>query len=127
MLKQPAVQKTVVVNLFVDPSYDVYMGRSWDGTDPRLIAPGNHGYLGNPFTDGNFEDNLLRFKHYFLDRLEHEQRFRKSVLALHGCRLGCVCDLGRSCHAHIIADWINENYREHQHLFQYCLEDLNKR
>jgi hypothetical protein len=113
------------VDLFSE-AYDVYMGCPSDKTDPREIEPGHPGFLGNPFYDGSFQENLLWFKHYFLERLERDRRFRKSVLSLHGCRLGCVCDIGTYCHAHIVADWINENYGEHQHLFQYQLQEINK-
>lgn len=87
---------TRVVNIHTD-DFDFYIGRAGRGYD---------GYFGNPFADGSREQNIERFKTYFMERVQHEQDFRERALAMRECRLGCFC-APQPCHGHIIAAWID--------------------
>lgn len=104
--------RTRAVNLRVEP-HDVYAGRPAkgpDGTnDPRRVPVGERGWLGNPF-DPRVEANALdRFREYFLERVERDEAFRVSVIALKGKRLGCFC-APRPCHAQTIAEWVEAQH-----------------
>lgn len=112
------MSKTRLVNLFAS-SYDAYVGSPSDGTDPRQVPPGAPGFLGNPFEDGTSEDNLIRFRHYFLDRVSHDRRFRLAVLSLYGRRLGCTCEQpDENCHGTVIVEWLENHHREYRQQFE---------
>jgi hypothetical protein len=99
--------ETRAVNLYREP-YDVYAGRPRGEADPRDIAVGEHGCLGNPFPLGNRRrgSTLDRYRQYFLARVDSEPEFRAYVLSLAGQRLGCFCS-PKPCHAEIIAAWVD--------------------
>jgi hypothetical protein len=85
---------TVVVNRRTD-KFDVYIGR------PSLF--------GNPFKIGRDRDRdqvIKKFKDYFYRRLEVDSTFKRGVLNLKGCRLGCYCKPD-ACHGDIIAEYLN--------------------
>lgn len=112
-----AMSRTRVVNLFAHP-YQSYVGKRSDGSDPREVRVGDPGFLGNPFEDGTGEDNYLRFKHYFLERVDNDRRFRLAVLSLYGRNLGCVCEQPcENCHANVIVEWIDAHYKEYVEQF----------
>jgi hypothetical protein len=85
---------TTVVNLKIE-SYDAYIGRG---------SP-----FGNPFKigkDGDREEVIRKFKHYFVERLK-DQVFKKKLLELRGKRLGCYC-APLACHGDVIAGFLNK-------------------
>jgi hypothetical protein len=118
-------KKTRAVNLFHE-THAVYMGMPYNFQDPRDIRVGDPGFLGNPFTEGTEEENLLRFKNYFLQRVKEDLSFRQSVLSVYGQNLGCVCSLiheeNHECHANFVAEWINSHYNEYCELLDPELE-----
>lgn len=99
--------KTRAVNLFKGEPYDTYMGGPDDDRSPIELRVGEMGYLGNPFKDGTPECNFEQFKEYFLNRMNTDPLFRKSVVSLRGSRLGCLRDPDANCHASFIAEYIN--------------------
>ena len=107
---------TRIVNVY-QQGYDVYAGSPQDGVSPEGIAPGQYGFLGNPFEDScDPEERLSRYREYFLDRVRADRRFRLAVLAIRGKRLGCFCEDGESCHADVISEWLEVHREAHQHL-----------
>jgi hypothetical protein len=103
-------RRTIVV---VDRGPDaVYVGRAGQGED---------GDFGNPYKVGERcprcrllhatpYSTLGCFALYFKERIDHDSNFRTRVLALAGRKLWCPgrCLVrGSSCHASIIADWVN--------------------
>jgi hypothetical protein len=88
---------TTVVNVYKD-LYDVYIGR-----------PGKNqsGFFGNPFHSDNRDENIVRFKDYFYNRLKTDPQFRYKVHQLKDKRLGCFCKPHNSCHGDIIAQYLN--------------------
>jgi len=109
-------EKTQIVDLFRE-SYDVYVGCPRDGVDPRELAPGTPGFLGNPFVEGTPEENLNRYRNYFMDRVLNDRRFKLAVLSLYGRRLGCICSLS-SCHAQVIVQWLHSQRRVYEQYFE---------
>lgn len=87
---------TRVVNLYKD-EFDVYVGRSGHGQD---------GTFGNPFNGPNRDENIVRFKDYFHNRIKTDPAFRKKVHELKDKTLGCFCK-PKNCHGDIIADYLN--------------------
>lgn len=110
-------QPTKAVNLFLS-TYDIYVGGPDDNSDPRQIAVGQPGFLGNPFTDGSPEDNLLKYQAYFLQRLDDDPQFRKAVYSMYGRRLGCVDDPDKNNHGTFLAQWLNAHRAECQRFLQ---------
>jgi hypothetical protein len=105
---------TRIVNVYRG-GYDVYVGSPQSGIKPEEIAPGEYGFLGNPFEDiCDPDDRMARYREYFLDRVAEDRRFRLAVLAIRGKRLGCFCEDGQSCHAEVIAEWL-EIHRDAHH------------
>lgn len=89
---------------------DEYIGRADHGDKNMLNTPaGKHGWLGNPYVveDYGRQKSIEKFRDAFLDKLEHNERFRKSVLELEGKTLGCWCK-PQSCHGDVIKEWIEE-------------------
>ena len=87
---------TTVVNKHKD-RYDTYIGRG--------------SVYGNPFIiskDNTREAVLLNFTKYFYDKVDKDPEFKKQVLLLKDCRLGCFCK-PEACHGDIIAEYVN-NY-----------------
>lgn len=109
-------KSTRIVNIYRD-GYDVYVGSPRDGTDPRDIAPGAYGFLGNPFADmADPQESIEAFREYFVERLRTDRQFRLAVLAIRGKRLGCFCEEGESCHADVIAEWLEGQRKAHHAL-----------
>lgn len=107
---------TKVVNIY-ESSYDVYVGSTQSGTDPRKIPPGQYGFLANPFQDSCDQDESLElFREYFLERVGSDRRFRLAVISVWGKRLGCFCVDGEICHADIIAEWLETQRQAHHQL-----------
>jgi hypothetical protein len=100
---------TSVVNIYHKLPYDVYIGRSRRGLDPRTITPGAYGFLGNPFPMGgnDREQSIAAFAEYFHARLATDERFRAETLKLRGKVLACFCR-PRSCHGDVIAAWLDQ-------------------
>lgn len=104
---------TKVVNLY-NESYDVYAGSPQSGIDPQEIAPGQYGFLGNPYQDScDHEESLYLFQEYFMGRLKSDRQFRLAVLSIRGKKLGCFCEHGERCHADIVADWLEGQRQNH--------------
>ena len=99
---------TTVVNIYHKLPYDCYIGRPRGGGDPRALAPGSYGFLGNPFPMGkdNREEAIAAFAVYFHARVETDPAFAVAVLALRGRTLACFCK-PRSCHGDVIALWLD--------------------
>lgn len=90
---------TRVVNLF-DENYDSYIGRKGFGMS---------GEFGNPYRlnkDGSRYDIMIKFRKYFMKRLNNDPEFKKRILGLRGLTLGCFC-APRPCHGDIIAAYLN--------------------
>lgn len=105
--------KTIVVNIRRE-DYDVYIGRA---------GKGQSGYFGNPFRVGypcgrcgrihrEGSETIECFRGYFNERIRQDPKFRRSVLALAGKRLGCFCKPW-PCHGDVYVEWI-EDHHEHQ-------------
>ncbi len=94
---------TIVIHIRDRREDDVYIGREGKGED---------GYFGNPFVLTQFNNGLarrasiLKFKTYFLQRVETDPEFRKRVLELRGKRLACFCKPA-ACHGDVIAEWLD--------------------
>ena len=93
---------------------DVYVGRGDGGDADMLNTPiGEHGWLGNPFTVGQWGRGpaIGNFRRVFEWRIEADPEFRGAVADLSGNVLGCWCQRlendGPGCHAEIIADHAN--------------------
>lgn len=86
-----------VVNLYKDPSYDVYIGRAGKGKD---------GYWGNPHSGPDKEANIKLFRTYFYDRIKTDEEFRNKLLQLRGKKLGCFC-APKPCHGDVIVEYLN--------------------
>jgi len=104
---------TEIVNVQnVDNSeVDEYIGRADHGDRNMLNTPAKkRGWLGNPYTLENYsrEKSIEKFKEAFLDKIEHNERFRKAVLGLKGKTLGCWCK-PKDCHGDVIKNWIEEH------------------
>ncbi len=86
--------KTTVVNIHHAGYYDVNIGRP--------------GLFGNPFPIWKFKsrkDCIVAFKKYFYDRIKHDRKFKKEVLALKGKVLGCWCK-PKACHGDVIIEYL---------------------
>ena len=67
----------VVVHM-KDP-HDVYGGRPAGHRDPTRVKVEEHGWLGNPFSEGTREEVIQKFKRYFWKRLNEDPVFREAV------------------------------------------------
>jgi hypothetical protein len=101
-------QPSEIVNVFRE-AYDVYVGSPSDGKDPREVPPGGYGFLGNPFTEGDQEEQIELFRDYFLKRIEEDRQFRLAVQAIRGRRLGCFCSPS-TCHAQVIVSYLDARH-----------------
>lgn len=111
---RPPVTRTV--NIYRE-GYDVYVGSPKPGVNPRDVAPGQYGFLGNPYADLlDEEERTSLYREYFLQRVKDDRRFRLAVLAIRGRRLGCFCEEGESCHADVIAEWLEPHAKAHHQL-----------
>jgi hypothetical protein len=106
-------EKTELVNLF-SSSYDIYIDLPATNTDPRTLAPGEYGFLGNPF-EGE-DDGNEKFKSYFLKRVNNDPYFARSVRAMYGKRLGCLGD-PRDSHGQIVLNWIEREKSNYEQVF----------
>ena len=113
------LKETKIVNLS-NETYDVYIGRGIEYHTHMLakgINPGVKGWLGNPHPIGwcdicstyhTRDECIERFEEDFFRKIRSDAVFRKSVLSLHGKRLGCYCK-PKNCHGDIIKQWIDSN------------------
>jgi hypothetical protein len=65
--------------------------------------------FGNPFKiprDGTREEVVEKYREWFMDRIAVDPGFRRAVMELRGCRLGCWCK-PELCHGDVIAEWLN--------------------
>lgn len=109
-------RSTQVVNIYAS-SYDVYTGSPQTGVDPRDIPPGQYGFLGNPFQDSSDPQEAAEmFREYFLQRVGEDRRFRLAVIAIWGKKLGCFCEEGETCHADVVAEWLEGQRKAHHKL-----------
>lgn len=93
------VTKTRIVNIHKEP-YDIYIGRAGKGQD---------GYFGNPFPLKPGEEKgstLIKYKEYFLNRINTDPEFKSKILALKDKTLGCFCK-PHACHGDIIIKYLN--------------------
>lgn len=108
---------TQVVNIRLDDTYDVYIGREGHGLS---------GIHGNPFRLNDEETRgatLKRFKGYFYKRVDSEPEYKTLLIGLKkwklkrgSLKLGCFCadfggltcqDKPHICHGQIIAEYID--------------------
>lgn len=88
--------KTTVVNVWTQP-FDVYIGRSGRGF-PSLF--------GNPFYLGTREENIMKFREYFINKVNSNPHFKEEVLKLKGKALGCFC-APKPCHGDVIKEYLD--------------------
>ena len=89
---------TRVVNKYKD-NYDVYIGR------PSVF--------GNPYIegeDGNRNEVIEKFRIYFYNRIEKDEKYKEKVLSLKGKKLGCFCK-PRSCHGDIYVEYLENEQK----------------
>ena len=86
----------MVINLhnYKDKDY-IYIGRGSDFGNPYVIG-----------VDGNRAEVILKFKTYFIDKINRNKTFRDKVLSLKGRKLGCFC-FPLPCHGNVIEDYIS--------------------
>lgn len=92
--------RTTVVNISNRRPCDVYVGRAGKGQD---------GYFGNPFKLDESVSRasiLMKYEHWFNDRLDNDPEFKRRIHELKGKALGCFC-APKLCHGDIIADYLN--------------------
>lgn len=73
---------------------------------------------GNPFKDGTREENIAKFKEYFINKIRVGEIKREHLETLRGMRLGCTCK-PKSCHGDIIALIVNRLFKD-----IFTLEDI---
>lgn len=88
---------TTVVNLYKTKEYDVYIGRAGKGQD---------GYFGNPFHGPNRDENIVKFKEYFANKIRTDPEYRKRIIELKDKTLACFCKPA-ACHGDVIATYLN--------------------
>lgn len=89
---------TRVVNIRREP-FDVYIGRAGKGQD---------GYFGNPFRltqEDQRGATIVRYRAWFLDRIQKDPLFKRRILELKGKTLGCFCKPA-ACHGDVIVEWL---------------------
>jgi len=94
----------IVVN--IRDEHDVYGGRPRRGKAPEEIKPGEHGWLGNPFSKGTREQNIQNFRSYFWERINTDARFREEVVGLMNKRVACFCH-PNACHLDQVKAWLD--------------------
>ena len=57
--------------------------------------------------DGTREEVISKYIEYFNARVEQEEDFKKSVLALKGKRLACFCH-PKACHGDVIIKYLED-------------------
>lgn len=67
--------------------------------------------FGNPFKDGTREENIKKFKQYFLNKIKSGQITKSHLEVLRGTRLGCTCS-PKPCHGDIIAEVVNKVFND---------------
>ncbi|MFI5404999.1 MAG: DUF4326 domain-containing protein [Nitrososphaerales archaeon] len=105
--------ETRVVNLRYD-TYDFCICRppNWSILS-HLPSPPERGWAGNPFRigrDGTREDVIAKFREYFYQRIENDEKFKEAIKSLQGKTLGCFCkekDREVVCHGDVIKEWLD--------------------
>jgi hypothetical protein len=87
---------TILVNIYKDKNYDVYIGRGGHGLD---------GYFGNPFDTGTREEKVQQYKGYFYKRLADDPEFKRRVEELKNKRIACFC-WPKLCHGMVIIEYL---------------------
>ena len=87
---------TEVVHCKKEP-YDVYVGRPSPYGNPYIVG-----------TDGDREEVIHKFREYFMGNKELQARALKEC---RGKKLGCWC-APQSCHADVIAEFVNTYYND---------------
>ena len=87
---------TTIVNKHHKLPYDVYIGRGSPFGNPYVIG-----------VDGTREEVISKYIEYFNARVEQEEDFKKSVLALKGKRLACFCH-PKACHGDVIIKYLED-------------------
>ncbi len=96
-LRHQGSQVTEAVNIKHGDAYDVYGGRKGSGLD---------GPFGNYVEEGqNRYERVANFRAYFKKRIEEDQAYRDSIIALRGKRLGCFC-MPLRCHLMVIVEYL---------------------
>jgi len=106
ILKAKGGLQMKVANVLNDV-YDVYGGRAIDGSVSKIVCV--DGWLGNPFVmgkDGNREEVIRKYKRYFWNRINNDQKFFDSVMLLENKIVGCFCS-PKPCHLNVIKDWFD--------------------
>ena len=87
---------TTIVNKHHKLPYDVYIGRGSPFGNPYVIG-----------VDGTREEVISKYIEYFNARVEQEEDFKKSVLALKGKRLAYFCH-PKACHGDVIIKYLED-------------------
>ncbi|HHB0793402.1 TPA: DUF4326 domain-containing protein [Vibrio cholerae] len=66
---------------------------------------------GNPYKDGTREENIERFRVYFIEKIKNKIITRDHLEVLRGMRLGCTC-YPKQCHGDIIAYVVNTLFKD---------------
>ncbi len=105
-ISRPKIQKTIVVNMKLEP-YDCYIGR---GSPFGNLYPVHNGAY-------DLETSLAHYHYDFHQKIKNEKEFKDLVNGLKGKKLGCVCKRKKStapdfafdknrCHGDIIVDYL---------------------
>lgn len=89
-----------LVNIKDEPC-DVYIGRG--------------SMWGNPYKigcDGNRTEVIEMYRHYFNEKIVHEEGFKEETQKLWGKKIGCHCT-PKLCHGDIIVSYLHKiNFRQ---------------
>lgn len=100
---------------------DVYAGRARRGGELKHLNNtdvGERGWLGNPYVEDiqdeaySLEASIAAYRDAFHERVETDPEFRNELAQYQGCVIGCWCRTvdsdSPSCHADVIAEYLNQ-------------------
>jgi len=130
---QPTSEKTITI-CHVDEDHDVYGGRHSYGRCMGETAPGQNGWLGNPYTvaDHGREECIAMFKTRFNSELRQNHEFCLAVTALTGQRVACHCrhsdEDEPACHLDVVREALLDGrvYRIAHDLHDITLTDAER-
>lgn len=100
----------------VSEDYDIYIGRA-DGFKHLMnTAPGERGWLGNPFPLEKFsrEEAVDLYEKMLRRKLEKHDEFRQKFKELKGKKLGRYCGEDELCHGDIILKILEEQENQQE-------------
>lgn len=99
----------MVTVVHVKDDFTVYIGRGSGGCHMLNTPIGKKGWLGNPFSVGDFGLGpcIEKFREAFYSRLRDDAKFRQAVLKIEPDDvLACFCK-PKACHGDVIAEYLN--------------------